>query len=77
MAIITPSHFDIHLAEAHEKFQRVVEADIRGAHGDAVARPALNEIPEYMYEALAHSLDKDQKDYDAEDEAQRRLQNEF
>ena len=67
MPNITFSKFDILLSKASDEFLRnVVEADIRGAHGEAVARSSLSGVPQYVYDALVCNLDKDQKAWDAE-----------
>ncbi len=74
MAIIQISALDIHIARASDEFfSRVVEADIREAHGEVISRVALSGVPEYVYEALVRSLDEDQKSIEAEVEEQYRL----
>jgi dihydrodipicolinate reductase len=70
MAVIRFSKFDVLLADALREFHQVAEADIREAHHEPAARPRLSGTPQYLYDALAHSLDEDQKAYDAELEAQ-------
>jgi hypothetical protein len=72
MALIQFSKFDVEIAQAEAEYARIVEADIRGAHGEPVGRPVLTGLPEYVYEALVHYHDEDRKAYEAEIEALRR-----
>jgi hypothetical protein len=67
------SKFDIELHQAGKGVFAVAEADIRSAHGEDVSRPTLSGVPEYLYDALVHSCDEDQKAYDQELDAQYRV----
>jgi hypothetical protein len=66
------SKFDCSLDAALQEFNSVAEADIGSVHEQRVARPALTGVPDYLYEALVHYCDHDQKTHDAEVAAQQR-----
>jgi hypothetical protein len=71
---MTFSAFDIVLADTVRKLYTIVEADIRGAYGEAIVRPSV-EVPDYIYAAAVRSEDEDLRAHDAEVSAQlRRLQ---
>ena len=74
---MTFSDLEIRLSEASLEFDAIAEADIRAAHGEVVDRPGLTGIPEYIYTALMHSSDEDQKAYDAEVASQIRASGDY
>ena len=70
MARPTIRAFDLQIHKIAKHYLAVAEADIRQAHGQEASRPAPLDHPEHLYEAARHSMDEDQKAYDAEIEAQ-------
>jgi hypothetical protein len=70
MAKISFSRLDLAIAQAKVRFDQLIEAYICSAHGESIALPTVNDVPEYLVEALVHFLDEDQKAYQAELEAQ-------
>ena len=72
MPVATFSKLHLDVNEVRRTLETVTEADIRDAHGEPVPRPSLPNIPPYLYEAVMHDADEDQKSHDAEVDAQRR-----
>lgn len=70
MAKISFSRLDLAVAQAKVRFDLLVEAYIRGAHGESLPLPTVSDIPAYLVEGLVHFLDQDQKAYQVEREAQ-------
>lgn len=66
---VTFSEFNLGTKAVEDRLMRVLEADIRDAHGERVARPVLPEIPDHIYQGLIHSLDEDLKEHEGEVEA--------
>jgi hypothetical protein len=72
MPVAQFSTLHLRVNEARRNLETVTEADVRDAYGEPVPRPSLPAIPTYLYEAVIHDMDEDQKSHDAEVDARRR-----